>query len=239
MRPSLALAGVALVLGLACAGPAAVVPSPAPTGPALRPASELQTDCFGFPRRGFNRRNHAEAEVRLATGDRAVDFTLRDTDGREVRLADLLQDKPVLLLQGNLTCPRFQKNRSALEQTLQRFGDDVNVVLVYNVEAHPGGDDPSPYRGDLWQGRFSDRPQARSYQERLRSAREVARSTEIPVLVDPYDAGEANPIWCTYGTCPSCSWLIRPDGVIEAHHDWHDPPTMDRSIELLLQRLSP
>ena len=38
-----------------------------------------------------------------------------------------------------------------------------------------------------------------------------------------------------YGTCPSCSWLIRRDGTVAAQHECHDPVTMDRSIEALLR----
>ncbi len=229
MRAPFAAIGLVLALGLACAAPS---PSSTTTSQ-LRPSSELKANCFGFPDRRFSRRNFAEVEALLETGDAALDFTLDDPQGKQVRLKDLLDDKPVLLLQGNLTCPRFQENRRALEATTRKYGDDVHVLLVYNIEAHPRRD-PSPYRGNPWELKHTDRRQASTWSDRARSAREVARTSQMQIVVDALDARNANPVWCTYGTCPSCSWLIRRDGTIAAHHDWHDPPTMDRSIESLL-----
>jgi hypothetical protein len=225
-----------LVVGLAtlaCTG-SGTPEAPAPGGSVLRPASELVTDCYDFPRRQFTRANHPEVGVRLESGQPAVDFTLQDTRGKSVRLGDLLAEKPVLLVQGSWTCPRFQEERPGLEQLQSRYGQDLHIVHVYNVEAHPQGREPSPYHGRPAPQDFSDRGQARNYEERLRSARDIDRDSNLTVLVDAYDAGSANPVWCTYGTCASCSWLIAQDGTIWAHHEWHDTPSMTTSIEALL-----
>jgi hypothetical protein len=221
-----------LSLALACSSGA---PAPDPAAPAgLLPASSLQTDCFDWPARDFNRGRHADVGVKIAAGDRAVDFTLRDTRGREVQLAELLKDKPVLLVQGSWTCPRFQEERAGLEQTMKRFRNELQVVHVYNIEAHPAGNDPGPYKGRPSPKSFSDRKQPRTYDERLRNARDVARDTSMPVVVDALEKTGANPIWCTYGTCASCSWLIRQDGMVEAQHEWHDQASMEGSIEAML-----
>ncbi|MEQ1502414.1 MAG: deiodinase-like protein [Myxococcota bacterium] len=208
------------------------LPGPAPAG--LRSATELVTDCFDYPEQPFDKHRHADVGTRLTAGDRAVDFTLRDVKGNAVRLADLLVDKPVLLVQGSWTCPRFQQERPGLEQTVKRFRNDVTVVLVYGIEAHPGGNDPSPYRGKPWPEAFSDRKQPKTYDERLRNARDIARDASMRVVVDAVDAPGANPVWCTYGTCPSCSWLIRRDGTIAAQQEWHDQATIEGSIAALL-----
>jgi hypothetical protein len=163
-----------------------------------------------------------------------VDFELKSTEGHTVRLSEMLATKPVLLVQGSWTCPRFQQERMGLEETFKRFGQSVHVVVVYNIEAHPAGGDPSPYRGRPWPADFSDRGQPRSFEERLRNAQEIARDASMPVLVDKL----SNPIWCTYGTCSSCSWLIGKDGTIAAAHEWHDASSMNASIEALLANAS-
>lgn len=222
--------------GLACTG--AVTDAPPPPAPAggvgLLPASELVTDCFDWPTRDFSKKSHAEIGTRLTTGDRAVDFTLQDTRGTPVRLADLLDEKPVLLVEGSLTCPRFQESRLDLEQLVRRNGDALQVVLAYNVEAHPAGNDPSPYKGRPWPKETSTRGQPKTYDERVLNAREVARDTAMKVVVDSYDSPGANPIWCTYGTCANCAWLVRRDGTIAAHQEWHDLDAMQAAIDRLL-----
>jgi hypothetical protein len=205
-----------------------VPPAPAPAG--LRPTSELVADCHDT----VTKKDHATLALKLQTGDRAVDFELQDTDGAPVRLSSLLASKPVLLVQGSWTCPRFQQERMGLEETYKRFRDAIHIVVVYNIEAHPGGGDPSPYRGKPWPADFSDRGQPRTFEERLRNAQEIARDASMPVLVDKLGAPGSNPVWCTYGTCASCSWLIGQDGVIVAAHEWHDAPTMNASIEAVV-----
>jgi hypothetical protein len=223
------IARIALLLGatLACAG----VPG---ATPATALSEARATDCFDLPRAPPSPSNHAEVATFLETGEQAVDFTLRDVDGRPWTLSRLLADKPVLLVQGSWTCPRFQENRAGLEHTVKAYGDAVHVVFVYAIEAHPQAPDAGPYHGKPRPKEFSDRGQARSYEERLRSAREVAATTKALVLVDDFVAPGANPVWCTYGTCASCAWLIGQDGRIATHHLWHDPPSMDASIQALL-----
>lgn len=201
---------------------------------ALRPRSDLVTDCYGFPSRPFRPNNHPELGLRLKAGDTAVDFELSDPEGRPARLADLLKKSPVLLVQGSWTCPRFQEERSGIGGLARKYGEDLQVVVVYNVEAHPGMGQPSPYSGRNREHEFSDRGQSRNQTERARSAAQVAKGATFQVLVDTFDIGRANPVWCTYGTCAACSWLIGQDGRIVAAHEWHDTPTMTGSIEALL-----
>ena len=39
-----------------------------------------------------------------------------------------------------------------------------------------------------------------------------------------------NEMWCTYGTCPNCSYLIDRDGIIHTTQDWFDAGEMERAI---------
>lgn len=66
-----------------------------PGGPLLSDA--LKRDC------GSSRTGGGFDNVGLAEGDIAVDFTLKDIDGNTVNLADLLSEKPVVMVFGSFT----------------------------------------------------------------------------------------------------------------------------------------
>jgi hypothetical protein len=219
-----AAALIPLLFGLGCA-----------RGKAPQLDTTLVTTCHGFPDERPTRANHAEVGLRLQQGDRAVDFTLSDVDGTEHTLSALLATKPVLLVQGSWTCPRFQERRPGLETLQDKYGDDVHVVIVYNIEAHPPDGVPTPYHGKPRPREYSDKQQPKTLKERIDNARPVAEASDALVLVDDLGPGRNNPVWCTYGTCASCSWLIDQQGNIVASHDWHDNESMDRSIAALLE----
>jgi hypothetical protein len=219
---------VAIVVGgplLACTG------LPMGGGPEL--SGELKESCFDWPDKEFSKQNRAKPLTFFEKGDQAVDFTLKTVDGEAVTLSELLATKPVLLMAGNWTCPRYQENRSKNTRLADQFSDEIHTVLVYNMEAHPKGV-VSPYRGKVWEESFSDRRQHRTYDERVDSARSLSVGSNETLLVDGLGDGNTNPFWCTYGTCPSCSFLIGMDGKFEAVHKWHDPPTMTQSIKALV-----
>ena len=175
--------------------------------------------------------NHAKDQVFVSKGDRMWDFTLRDLDGVEHTLSDMLQTKPVLLVSGSYTCPVYRKNRPKVDRLAQKVGDRLHVVVLHGVEAHPL-DDPSPYRGDDWSKpeKFSHLGLASTYQERVANAEKVGRSPGVLVLVEPLD----NPVWCTIGTAPNAAYLVRQDGTFEAVHDWFDAESMVGSVRALL-----
>ncbi|MBW2651541.1 MAG: hypothetical protein JRC57_00435 [Deltaproteobacteria bacterium] len=63
----------------------------------------LNSNCFDWPDQEFSPTNHASLTVALKKGDPAIDFTLKDTDGRSYTLSSLLATKPVLLVFGSFT----------------------------------------------------------------------------------------------------------------------------------------
>ena len=111
----------------------------------------------------------------------------------------------------------------ALNQLVQKshngtpYPDLVHFVHVYIVEAHPKAPDISPYNGSTWPMTYSDYGQPKTYDGRVQNAKamEALLEGDPLVLVDDLTPGPRNnPVWCTYGTCPNCSFLIGQDGII-------------------------
>lgn len=214
--------------------PAETSPVQSLSAPVLRPQSDLSTQCHGWPGRPWTRRNHASVQTFVQAGQPAIDFELSTAEGQRVRLSTLLKDKPVLLHSGSYTCPRFQSSQDGLTRTARKFGDDLHTAVVYVMEAHPGNNQPSAYHGVPKPHEFSDRGQSRDWEARASSARDLTLGTDIIRLIDDLDGKRSNPFWCSYGTCPSCSFLIGQDGQVHAVHLWHDEATMNASIDALL-----
>ena len=118
------------------------------------------------------------------------------------------------------------------------FADRVHFVHVYVIEPHPMAPDVSPYSGAVWEANYSTKRQPRTYPEREACAREMLGSLKGPqiMLVDDLGGAATNPVWCTYGTCPNCAFLVRQDGTIDTVQTWLDPSAMERAVRALLGR---
>jgi hypothetical protein len=100
------VAASAAAFGLACTPPAPCAnpasPSCAPQTSSSVPGTSL-SGCFGWPATDFSPSNKAAVQTSLRAGDRAAEFSLRDTAGAAVTLAGLLATRPVLLVHGAFT----------------------------------------------------------------------------------------------------------------------------------------
>lgn len=84
---------------------------------------------------------------------------------------------------------------------------------------------------------YSTKGQPYTYDERVAAAQEMLPLVEGNqlILVDDLIPGERNnPVWCTYGPCPNCSYLIDRDGIIHTTQAWFDAEEMERAINDLL-----
>ena len=156
-------------------------------------------------------------------GDTVADFTLFTMHGDSFRLSEALSNgKPVLLVNGNYTCPRYRDKHVDLEAMADFYGSDLSVYVVYTVEAHPIND-PSPYSGTVWvtNENYKDNilfPQPKTYGERLGIATQMAAEMAItvPILID----GPCNPWWSHFGPAPNNAYLIEPNGTVAVKHAW-------------------
>ena len=80
-------------------------------------------------------------------GETVFDFTVYDFDGNALNLYEELSgDKPVVLINGSVSCLRFRgtfepgndgQQYLAARNYLQDHSDDINWIFIYGVEAHP------------------------------------------------------------------------------------------------------
>jgi hypothetical protein len=182
---------------------------------------------------GYDRADALGGAAGPGVGATAIDFVLKDIQGDEQSLSGLLAEKPVLMVLGSYTCPVFRETCAATEALYSRYGDKVNFIVVYTIEAHPVGsaspysdqESPSTYSVDL-QG--SPVRQPSTYDERVLLGRKTAAEAgiSVPVLIDEMD----NPVWCTYGAAPNAAYLIGSDGRVIAEQRWYDPKQIESAI---------
>jgi len=77
-------------------------------------------------------------------GEPFPDFRLETTDGHIISKQDYIDNKPLLLVFGSLTCPMTASAMPRLERLYNSFGDKVEFVLLNVREAHPGEYLPQP-----------------------------------------------------------------------------------------------
>jgi hypothetical protein len=117
------------------------------------------------------------------------------------------------------------------------YGDKLHILHIYIVEPHPLGD-PSPYSGQVWEAEYTDYTQPLTYDGRVTLARIMLNSigSKQMLLVDDLRPRQLdNPVWCTYGPCPNCAYLIRQDGTVEKSQTWVNVTDMKPFIDGILR----
>lgn len=160
----------------------------------------------------------------LQAGDTAFDFKLYAVNGDSMVLSQWLSTgKPVLIVNGNYTCPVFRNKVPMINQVVSTYAGLINVVVINTVEAHPT--DISPYFGFVNVGTGNTNagilfPQPTTYLERKDMVDTMMANLTLnaPIFLD----GPCNNFWSIYGPAPNNAYLIKPDGIIFAKHGWFD-----------------
>ncbi len=158
-------------------------------------------------------------------GQTVNDFTYYDTAHVRYNLDSLLQlGRPVVVISGSFTCPRF---RSAVINDLPalygQFGTQATFLIVYTLEAHPMSPDLSPYSGtvditatNINQGIFY--PQSDKYFQRRQMAKLAQDTLNIPCAVVLDDT--SNTFYHTFGPAPSNVYVITTSGTVFSKYGW-------------------
>lgn len=155
-------------------------------------------------------------------GQFAPDFTVYDLAGQPFHLASELQNgKPILMINGSLTCPVFRDKIPLINQIQSFYGSVLTAMVILTVEAHPT--DISPYFGYVnvtGQNQQAGvlHPQPQTYGERMQLAGILQSS--YPLSVPVYLDLPCNTWWNTFGPAPNNAYLLQNDGRIFSKHGW-------------------
>ncbi len=136
-------------------------------------------------------------------GEKAPNFEATTLSGDKVQLSDYF-GKTIVLEVGSITCPMYIGKIRKMNR-LARHYPDVQFLLLYVREAHPG----------------SKIPAHQSRQDKLYQARRLQgeEAEDRTMLVDSLD-GTAHEI---YGGLPNMIYVIDPHGVIVSRSAWNNP----------------
>jgi len=150
----------------------------------------------------------------LQAGETYKDAELRALDGETVRLSDYLNDKPLVLETGSMTCPMYAQSVPPMMTLMEKY-PQLDHLLMYVREAHPG---------EL-------QPQHRTEAEKVKAAKKTKRryGDDRMILVDDVN-GSAHRF---YGTMPNSIFVIAPDGKILFRSIWNNADEMDAILSAI------
>jgi tetratricopeptide (TPR) repeat protein len=143
----------------------------------------------------------------IPVGSIAPDFALLSPsgDGR-VRLSDFRGKRPVAVILGSYTCPKFRSQAGALNALYERYHDRVEFLLVYIREAHG----TSSWQSTINQREGIDLSDPLSFEQKREYASSCLRKLKIKykAAVDPMD----NITEKAYSAWPSRLYLVDKKG---------------------------
>ena len=171
---------------------------------------------------------------KIPVGQKVNDFTLYNNQGVAYNLEDkLLEGKPLMIMTGSYTCPVFRAVIWELNSLITNYGNDINFVVVYTVEAHPDID-YSPYYNTVQttqinvnEGILYEQPE--TYGERVNIVNDMLNAYAIncEVLID----SPCNEFWYAYGEAPNRAYLIDSTGKVVVSQGWFNFPVMTSEID--------
>lgn len=172
-------------------------------------------------------------------GEQVPELTLRTLKDEPKQLSDAWHSGPALLLASSFTCPKSRSKWPEAKEIAEKYGVQLNIVIIYVIEAHPVGS-VCPYKGveDVTPENRRDgilRHQPDKLADRIDLAKEFVSylHVDVPIYVDTMD----NQAWKALGGGPNMAVLVRPDGIVAARQGWFDGDTLQKPIDELLVRL--
>ncbi len=156
-----------------------------------------------------------------AIGDTIKDFTCYNNDGVEFNLYnELKKGKPVMLISGSYTCPRFRNSLPLANLLNTKFTKEFNTFILYGFEAHPIVDTCiyfraiKPTKQNMAAKILFEQP--KTYGERKNIITEMTNNFNIspPILIDDVK----NTLYFYFGPAPNKAFLIDTNGVVILKH---------------------
>jgi tetratricopeptide (TPR) repeat protein len=151
----------------------------------------------------------APDEDLLAAGAMAPDFTLRQRGSSEqIHLASVVGERPLILIFGSYTCPKFRFEARALNAMYQRYHIQAAFLMIYVQEAHTE---------EGWQSSVNQRenialPPAKTIEQKEGNAGTCSRKLDLkfPIVIDGLD----RKVEMAYAGWPSAVYVVDKNGRI-------------------------
>jgi thiol-disulfide isomerase/thioredoxin len=137
-----------------------------------------------------------------APGDPFPAFDIVTTRDEHLVNQDLFDDKPVLFVFGSMTCPMTASSAPSIQELHDEFGEQVDFVMLYVREAHPG----------------ENYPQAETMDDKLTSARALQAFYGIDWTVAADTV--AGDLHRALDPKPNAAYLVGRDGKILFRSLW-------------------
>jgi peroxiredoxin len=157
-------------------------------------------------------------QPKLHVGMQAPDFAVTTLNGKTMRLSDFRDKQHVVFEFGCITAPVFVNDITSLNRLNARFADqDVQLLVIYAREAHPG----------------TNYPHFTSMDQKLAAARDLQRLEDVqfPVVVDSLE-GDAHHL---YGLRPSPVYVVDKQGIIAYKASWLVSDELEMVIRHVLE----
>jgi hypothetical protein len=139
----------------------------------------------------------------------APDFTLRQRGSSEqIHLASVVGERPLILIFGSYTCPKFRFEARALNAMYQRYHIQAAFLMIYVQEAHTE---------EGWQSSVNQRenialPPAKTIEQKEGNAGTCSRKLDLkfPIVIDGLD----RKVEMAYAGWPSAVYVVDKNGRI-------------------------
>lgn len=173
-------------------------------------------------------------------GQPLPELSLVTREGHRANLPQIAAGRPLVLVTASLTCSVAREQQTLVNQLAERYGDQIAVVIIYTIEAHPKTD-PCPYTNEEWVPEANKRDNVLVRQPGTQAARmtlaaeyHTRYALGSTLLIDTMD----NASWKALGAAPNLGLLVDSKGIIRAREGWFDEEAMEKSLaELGIQPL--
>lgn len=143
-----------------------------------------------------------------------------------------------LLVTSSFTCPKSRSRYESLKALARRFQNQLRVVLIYVIEAHPVVD-VCPYKGVVDVTTDNQRDgilfrQPTTMAERLSLARAFRdhQRIELPIVVDHLE----NRAWTALGEAPNLALVVDSHRRILLRQGWYEGASLEGELRRLLAK---
>lgn len=152
---------------------------------------------------------------------RTHDFTLPDArTGKPYRLADH-QGKLRAFMFGSISNPPARAQLPFWDELSAKYDTSkVELFVIYGKELHPGD-----------KKNFSKYPVPATMEQKMSYAKDFAKLTKLPVLVDGLD----NKVLTAYGKVPNGAFVIDEEGRLIFRGTWADSRKIEQILDTVLK----